>query len=787
MLTLNESKIRVDTTQPTGQPLWRRIRVSAVLVALLLGLIGVCFVIGGVWLLALGGSAYYLLAGIGCLITAALYLRGSAHALSCYLAIVAATFVWAVTEVGLDVWQLVPRVAWSLILAVLLVLYRLWTRGGSRSLPIAATLVSAGLAVCLVIAMRHLPALPSSATAAVAAPAARGTTDWYAFGGTAAGTRFSSANQITPANVSALRLAWVYRTGDMPRPQGPAHVFEATPIFADDLLYVCTSESVVVALDPDTGIERWRFDPHSNPAGVRMAACRGVSYFQAPAGTPECPHRLIVPTRDGRLFALDAATGQPCPNFGTHGAISLLEGLEPVPTGFAYTTSPPAIVNGTIVLGSFILDGYSTGEPSGVIRGFDAITGALRWAWDPGAANENPQPGTAYSRGSPNAWTVLSADPSLGLVYVPMGNATPDFVDQHRTHYDDRYSSAVVALDAQTGVRRWSFQTVHHDVWDYDLGSQPVLFDMPMPDGETIPALAQPTKQGDIYILDRRNGKPITPVVERAAPQGSIPGETYAATQPYSSGFPSASPRPLREQDMWGATPLDQLWCRIRFRSLDYRGKYTPPSLRGSLEYPGNFGVVDWGSVSIDPTRNLMIVNSSYLALINTLIPRGEAPAPNSSAAHAYYSPQLGTPFAADPQQFLSPLGFPCNAPPWGLLTAIDLTSRSIAWQHPFGTTQDLAPLGIALTGAFNLGGSVTTASGLIFIGASIDQYLRAFDTRSGRELWRGRLLGGGQAGAMTYVSPKSGRQYVAIAAGGHQLLKTGLGDYVQAFALPAR
>jgi quinoprotein glucose dehydrogenase/quinate dehydrogenase (quinone) len=442
-------------------------------------------------------------------------------------------------------------------------------------------------------------------------------------------------------------------------------------------------------------------------------------------------------------------------------------------------------VGGTIVLGSFILDGYSTGEPAGVIRGYDAITGALRWAWDPGAADENPAAGIPYSRGSPNAWSVLSGDPSLGLVYVPMGNATPDFVGQHRSRYDDRYSSAVVALDAKTGVRRWSFQTVHHDLWDYDIGSQPVLFDMPMPDGTAVPALAQPTKQGDIYILDRRTGKPLTEVVERAVPQGSVPGESYAPTQPYSSGFPSFSPPALRERDMWGATAFDQLWCRIRYRSLDYRGKFTPPSLRGTLQYPGNYGVIDWGSVSIDPLRKTMIVNSSYLPLINTLIPRSDAPAPDSPGAHGFYSPQLGTPFAADPQQFLSPLGIPCNAPPWGLLTAIDLTGRAISWQRPFGTTHDHAPFGIAVPGAFNLGGSVTTASGLTFIGASIDQYLRAFDTRSGRELWRGRLPAGGQAGAMTYISPKTRRQYVVIAAGGHQLLKTGLGDYLQAFALP--
>src|SRR5579859_334894 len=476
MLTLTESEVRRITKNP--QPASRRIRGGALIVALLLGVIGAWFAGGGAWLLALGGSAYYLLGGLACLVSAGRYLRGSPYALTCYLTIVVATCIWAIAEVGLDVWQLAPRIGWPLVLAVLLILYRLWTRGGGRPLAIAATLCSALAAAGIVLAMRHLPALPSEVSANVSAaganapaPASGGTDDWYAFGGTAAGTRFSSASQITPSNVAALRLTWTYRTGDMPQAQGPAHVFEATPILVGDLLYVCTSESVVIALDPDTGVERWRSDPHADAAGVRLSACRGVSYFEAPAGTTDCPRRIIVPTRDARLFALDAGTGKPCPNFGVQGAISLLEGLAPVPAGFAYTTSPPAIVNGTIVLGGMVLDGYSTGEPSGVIRGFDAVTGALRWAWDPGAADENPQPGTAYSRGSPNAWSVLSADPSLGLVYVPMGNATPDFVDQHRTRYDDRYSSAVVALDAKTGVRRWSFQTVHHDLWDYDVGS----------------------------------------------------------------------------------------------------------------------------------------------------------------------------------------------------------------------------------------------------------------------------------------------------------------------------
>ena len=770
-------------TKPRSEMTRRKpLAVGCVILAVILTLIGVLMTVGGMKLALLGGSWFYLTSGVCCLVTGWMYLRVPHHAALGVLVIVVGSTAWAVWEVKFDFWQLVPRVAWWVALLLIAVPHSLWLRrrGG---------VLAAGVAVCLagtmLAVMRQLPMLPTPQASAQAPPAAVETPDWAAFGGSAAGTRYSTANQITPFNVGELRAAWVYRTGDIPVSPGPAHVFEATPILIGDMLYACTSSSVVMALDPDNGAQRWRFDTRSPATGVRLAACRGVSFYKAPAGTLDCPTRIIVPTRDGRLFELNAATGEPCQSFGTHGVISLLDGLGAVTPGFAYTTSPPAVIRNTIVLGSMILDGYATSEPAGVIRGFDARSGALRWAWDPGAAEENPKPGVEYSRGSPNAWSVLSADEELGLVYVPTGNATPDFVDQHRSPLDDRYASAVVALDVANGSRRWSFQTVHHDVWDYDVGSQPVLFEMPTPGGGSIPALAQATKQGDIYILDRRTGVPITSVTERPAPRGSVPGEIYAPTQPYSTGFPTLSPPTLQERDMWGATPLDQLWCRIRFRSLDYQGKYTPPALVSTLQYPGNFGVVDWGSVSIDPVRQLMIVNSSYMPMINKLLPRRLAPPPDSTGAYGYYSPQLGTPFAADPQPFLSPLGIPCNAPPWGRLTAIDLGKRQIRWQQPFGTTQDIAPLKIAISGAFNIGGAVSTASGLTFIAAAIDAYLRAFDTQTGRELWRGRLPAGGQAGAMTYISPKTHRQYVVVAAGGHQLLRTGLGDYLQAFALP--
>jgi quinoprotein glucose dehydrogenase len=368
---------------------------------------------------------------------------------------------------------------------------------------------------------------------------------------------------------------------------------------------------------------------------------------------------------------------------------------------------------------------------------------------------------------------------------VPMGNATPDYVGMHRTPEHDRYSSAVVALDSRTGARRWHFQTVRHDLWDYDIGSQPVLFDLPTADGTRVPALAQPTKQGDIYILDRRTGRPLTKVVERPVSRGTIPTERYASTQPVSVGFPSPlSTDKLAEKDMWGVTPLDQLVCRIRFRAAGYTGRYTPPSTRPTIQYPSNFGVMDWGSVAIGDGGATMFVNSSHLPMIMQLIPRKELER-QGAPKHNIFSPQVGTPYAANPTQMLSPLGIPCNAPPWGKLTAIDLATRKIKWQRPLGTTRDQAPFGIAVPGAPNIAGAVATAGGLLFIGATTDNYLRAFSTATGEELWRARLPAGGQAAPITYVSDRTGRQYIVIAAGGHQLLGTTTGDHVIAYALP--
>ena len=775
-------------------------RIGLWLLGGFIAFVGLALALGGGWLISLGGSPYYLITGLGCILSGVLICRAKRVGVWIYLAILAGTILWAFWEVGADFWQLLPRIGGPLAIGIYALMP--WVQrplgaraatggkgGGARVAAAAAGVIALGGAGWL--AFGHVASsAQDQAVATTTAPAAGD--DWAEFGRTPSATRYSPASQITPENVDKLKVAWTYRTGDIaanyPATKS-AFMFEATPIKVGNSLIFCTPHDIVISLDADTGKERWRHDPKTNDSGVAMLVCRGVSYFETKEPVADCPRRVLVATIDGRMIALDADSGKRCQSFGRNGEISLLDGLGPVTPGFQYATSPATIVGNAAVIGGFVLDGVGVDLPSGVVRAFDARNGALLWAWDIGRPEGAGalKPGEIFTPGTPNAWTLFSADPKLGLVYVPTGNSTPDFFGGTRTAAADRYSSSVVALDVATGKARWSFQTVHHDLWDYDVGSQPVLVDLPV-DGQIVPALIQPTKHGEVYLLDRRNGKPLATVEERPAPQGNIPGERYAPTQPWSTGMPSFTPPPLTEANMWGATPIDQLWCRIQFRQMDYQGKYTPPSVRRTLQYPGNFGVIDWGSVAVDEGRGLMVVNTSYMPLTVRLVPRAEADrlmAASAGNGHKGLSPQLGTPYAVDFAPFLSPLGLPCNAPPWGKLAAVDLNSRTLKWETPLGTTQDHAPLGIAVPGVFNLGGAAVTKGGVSFIAATIDNYLRAFDTRTGKLLWKGRLPAGGQASPLTYTSGRTGKQYVVIAAGGHGFMGTTAGDHVVAYALP--
>jgi quinoprotein glucose dehydrogenase len=760
--------------------------------------VGAILATAGGWLVALGGSAYYALAGIGCFLSGSLLIIRKSLGLSLYLAVFLGTVIWALAEVGYSFWELLPRVAGPLAFAILCSVP--WIVGGTRdkaprSLKIGGPLVSsAGVLVLLGTFIASGPDFSDHDVGNTATPSSLvpgQPDDWASFGRTLAGTRYSPDTQITPENVAGLKVAWTYRTGDdrAARPNTSGKMtFEATPLKVGNTLYLCTPHDLVIAIDADTGKERWRFDPKVGDSA--LLNCRGVSYHQATSPTvAECASEILIGTVDDRLIALDASNGQRCAGFGENGEVSLKVGLGPDPQNLTFVTSPPVIVGNVAAVGALVADNISTDEPSGVVRGFDVATGKLLWAWDSGRPDDaGPlNPGETYKRSSANAWGVFSADPALGLIYVPTGGPTPDYVGTNRSALDQRYANSVVALDADTGKIRWHFQTSHHDLWDYDVPAQPVLFDFLTNVAKT-PAVAVPTKRGEIFILDRRSGQPLVPVAEKPAPRGSIPGEDYAPTQPYSSV--SLAPPPLRERDMWGATPIDQLYCRIRFRSADYAGNFTPPSVHGAISYPGNFGVLNWGSVAIDEGRQLLIANTSILPLYIKLIPRAEAdPILNNGGGKVHFetglAPQWGTPYAVRILPLISPLGIPCNAPPWGGLVAIDLRTTNVLWRRPFGTTEEQAPLGMPVPGVFNIGGATVTKSGLVFIAATLDSWIRAFDIASGKEMWRAKLPAGGQAGAMTYTSASTGKQYVVITAGGHELVGTKTGDYVVAFALP--
>jgi quinoprotein glucose dehydrogenase len=760
--------------------------------------IGLALAFGGGKLVSLEGSPYYLLAGLGCLAAGVQLLRKRSSGNWIYLAVFVATLVWALAEVGLQFWHLLPRVAGPLFFAAICAALLAW-RKQAEGAPKGRSLLAWGICligagVLLAAYMTSGPRLSDRALPLSQAGVSQGqdsADDWTGFGRTSMGNRFAPASQITPANVSDLKLLWSYRTGDSreAHPKSPGgYTFQTTPVKVGDKVYICTPHNRVIALDADSGAERWVFDPELDLQGPKLMACRGVSYVPAEAGGGEdqgtCAERIITATGDARLIALDPQTGKPCAGFGEQGQVSLLEGMGPVKKGFYYVTSPPVIVNGMAVLGGFVFDNAETGEPSGVIRAYDVRTGALRWAWDSGQG-AGPAAGS-FTRGSPNAWSVLSADPELGLVFVPTGNPTPDYFGGLRSPELERYGSSVVALDARTGALRWAFQTTHHDLWDYDVPAQPALFTYRGKTGD-VPAVAVATKRGEIYLLDRRTGKPLHAVEERKVPRGNIPGERYSPTQPYSA-FPGVRPAALRESDMWGATPLDQMLCRIEFRSRDYVGDFTPPSVRGSISYPGQFGIVNWGGVAIDEDRQVIVLNSAVMPQLLQLVPRKkmeELSRKSGKQDHAKgLNQQSGTPYGVYVLPFLSPLGVPCSAPPWGNLTAIDIGKQQVLWQRPLGTSADHAPLGIAVPGIFNTGGTTVTKTGLAFIGATMDHYLRAFSVASGKELWRARLPAAANATPATYTTPK-GRQIVVIAAGGHEVLGSPSSDYVMAYALP--
>lgn len=754
------------------------------ILALILALIALALIVGGGWLVLLGGSPYYVAAGAAMAGSAWLVLKGDRRGSWLYGVMFLATIFWSLAEAGLNPWGLQARLLAPFVLGLWVfwpTLMRL-----PRWLPITGVFSVAVVGGLLLYDSGRIEK-PTGADRAFAS----GIADWQHYGNTLAGTRFSEAAEITPANAGKLERVWTYRTGT----KNPGLGFEATPLMIGDSLYLCTPDNNVISLDPDTGRRLWQFDP----GGVvpPTTHCRGVGYYHVPDADGPCARRILSTTGDARLLALDAKSGRPCAGFGTEGAVDLKLGMEDVRNGYYYVSSAPEVIAGNIIVGGWVLDGQYVGEPSGVIRAYNARTGKLAWAWDMGRPDDRglPPPGQTYSRGTPNSWAPISGDEALGLIYLPMGNSTPDYWGAHRSAVSERYASSIVALDARTGAVRWSFQTVHHDLWDYDVPAQPTLVDLPVA-GRIVPALLQPTKRGELFLLDRRNGRPLAPVKERNVAQGAAPGDWTSPTQPFSTGMPTLSEIELNERTMWGATPLDQLWCRIKFRQARYDGPMTPPGLKSTITYPGYLGGMNWGGASVDPDRHLAVVNWNRVANYTRLVPRAHAGAIKPSitgGAHAGDPvPQIGTPFALLTEAFLSPLGIPCTQPPFGMIGVIDLTGRKMLWQQPLGSAADSGPLGYRShlplwMGVPNQGGSLVTRSGLIFIAASQNRAIWAFELSTGRKLWEARLPAGGHATPMTYVSPRSGRQFIVLAAGGNASLQSGSGDYVMGFALPDR
>lgn len=623
---------------------------------------------------------------------------------------------------------------------------------------------------------------------------------WPEYGGDAGGTRYSPLSEVNRGNVGSLEPVWTYRTGDISDGSelGRKSAFEATPILFEGRLYLPTVFSRVVAVDPVSGSEIWSYDPAMDlqERYSEHLTARGVAAWRdttARRGSP-CAARIFFGTLDARLLALDAATGAPCVDFGDGGTVELKTPLVgDIETGEYLVTSPPVVVRGVVVVGSALGDNRRVEVERGTVRGYDARTGELVWYWDPiPRGPDDPmweawEPESARKTGAANAWAPLSSDPARGLVFVPTGSAAPDFYGGERKG-SDPYSSSVTALDAETGSVVWTFQAVHHDLWDYDVASQPTLTTIRRGAVE-IPVVVQATKMGHVFVLNRDTGEPVFGVEERPVPQSHVPGEATWPTQPFPVAPRPLQPTTLTADSAWGILPGERAACRRTLEGMRIGGMFTPVGLEPTLEYPSMVGGANWGGVAVDTVRQILVVNQTRIASWARLVPRDRFDAERSAAdADGDFTEQGGTPYGINRDAALmSPMGVPCTPPPWGTLTAIDLVTGDVLWEVPLGTIRDLAPVPIPLRlGTPNLGGPITTAGGLVFIGAAADDYLRAFDIETGEELWKGRLPAGGQATPMTYRLP-GGRQFVVIAAGGHGGLGTRLGDYVVAFALPSR
>lgn len=856
-------------------------------VAIIMALFALPLLIGGGYLLSLGGSPYYVIAGLAMLATAFLLFKRHWTAYLVYAIFILATVIWAVWEAGFYWWALATRLGFPLIFGALMLLpwvakkmgivphkdrYKVLTGPADNTLSTEAGLETDAVAEPIVTTApvdnaapaQNTPKRPSGSpayywallasvgvgalvafgsmannatdklgrlelgnevadanTEAAATTANLGDSladgretpegEWSAYGRTDYGQRYSPLAQINTSNVNKLKLAWQIQTGDIKGPNDIGETtYQATPLKVGNALFLCTPHNWAMALDADSGESLWTFDPKVGKDLQRQhQTCRGVSYysgrsaagdtatatdlkvekvtgntFEQPA--TQCDAKIYIPTSDAKLYALDPKTGQRCTDFAKDGELDLMHNMPYKQDGYYYSTSPPIVAGNVIIVAGAVNDNYDINSPSGVIRAYDVNTGKLMWNWDSGNPDETApfdvnDPTQTYMTSSPNSWAIASADEKLGLAYFPMGNRTPDQLGRYRTPAEEKYSTSVVALDLKTGQARWVQQFVHHDLWDMDTPAQPTLIDLKTAKGVE-PALVVPTKQGDVYVLNRATGEPILPVEERPAPQDYlIEGEHAAPTQPFSAL--SFEPEPLVEKDMWGASLIDQMMCRIEFNKLNYQGRYTPPSLQGSLVYPGNFGTFNWGGIAVDPENGVMFGMPTYLAFTSKLIPQEQVKGATNEGEHGVNA-NIGADYAVELGPFLSPIGVPCQQPPWGTVAGADLTTGKIAYQRKNGTVQDLSPIPVKFElGVPGIGGPMITKGGVAFLSAATEDNFRAYDLKTGKVLWNERIPAGGQATPMTYLNSK-GEQMVVLVAGGHGSVGTKIGDYVLAYKL---
>ncbi|GHB19289.1 membrane-bound PQQ-dependent dehydrogenase, glucose/quinate/shikimate family [Salinicola rhizosphaerae] len=832
--------------------------IIARLVGIIVALVGLALGAGGAYLAILGGSWYYLIAGIVMLVSGVQLMRAKMSGAWLFGLVFIGTLLWAAWESGLNYWRWIPRLDVVLILAILVALVTPALRGGpskKAGFSVAGVLIL-GLVVAGALAFvpgrgyqqfADVPALADQSLATDVGNAQPADTpdngDWTAYGRDSAATRYSPLDQITPDNVGDLQVAWQYRTGDLLDHRWGA---ETTPLKVGDNVFLCTSRNILISLNAATGEENWRYDPQvSEDAIPYTAACRGVTYYEVPqtpddqqsedvatadqtpaaandasspatseGGAPgqpavaatdddqSCQTRIISGTLDGRLIEVDAATGEPCTGFGDNGQVDIKRNMGETPPGYVSINSAPVVVRNVLITGHQVLDGQRRYPPSGVIKGYDVRTGELLWAWDAGRPDQSePLTGDeTYVRGSPNMWTTAVGDSKLGLVYLPMANSAADYWSSSRTPEENEWASSLIALNVETGLPEWHFQTAHKDVWDYDPGSQPTLIDFPTDNGK-VPAVVMPTKQGEIYVFNRETGELLGGgAEERPVPQGGAEPDQRSKTQPYSNYATLRQPE-IDEKDMWGMSPFDQLFCRIQYHQADWRGMYTPPTAEQPwIQYTGYNGGSDWGSVAIDPRRGVIIANYNDMPNYNELVPRDvanklgwvprEEQTSDSGGAEGAGDPQANTPYAINVNAGwrVPYTGMLCKQPPYGHIRAIELASGDTLWDRPLGTARANGPWGIRSglpidIGTPNNGGSVVTAGGLIFIAAATDDLIRAIDIDSGETVWQAALPAGGQANPMVYEA--NGRQYLVIVATGHHFMETPTGDYVIAYALP--